>query len=68
MCAEMQNMMRQTPLPQSALMSVLEMPLSFVICVMQEYIRSAMDENSSILRVSLMETGFAIDAKNSKKI
>jgi hypothetical protein len=51
-------------MPLLALMKGLVMQSSFVTCAMLVYIKNAMEESFSILKVSLMGTGSATDALN----
>jgi hypothetical protein len=64
MFAEMPSMTKLTLMPLLALMKGLEMQSSFVTCAMLVYIKNAMAESFSTLRVSRMGTGSATDALN----
>ena len=62
MCAGMPSMTKLILMPLLALMKGLVMQSSFVTCAMLVYIKNAMAENFSILKVFPMGTGFATDA------
>ena len=64
MFAEMPNMTKLTLMPPLALMKGLVMQSSFVTCAMLVYIKNAMEESFSTLKVSPMVTGSATDALN----
>jgi hypothetical protein len=64
MCAGMPSMTKLILMPLLALMRESVMQLSFVTCAMLVYIKNAMAESFSILKVSPMATGSATDALN----